>query len=237
MLWPRPLRPGGTIGICSPAGVSPAAVLTRGAEALRARGFNVVVAPNADAKHPDCDYLAGTEAQRLDDLNALIRDPQIELILAARGGYGSGKLLDKIDYAALRANPKPLVGYSDITALNLALASQGVVSFSGIMATAGDGFGEDTLDPYSEASFFQAVMQTDTRFVQPAESPLVVHRGAPTLTGPLFPVCLSLLESLVATPYMPDMTGGLLLVEDVYEELYAVDRALNHYGSRGSWSG
>lgn len=171
--------------------------------------------------------MAGTEAQRSEDLNGLIRDPAIDLILAARGGYGAGKLLDTLDYAAFLADPKPLVGYSDITALNLALASKGIVSYSGIMATAGDGFGEDTLDPFSEASFFQAVMQQDRVFQQPDDAPLLVHRGATTLTGPLFPVCLSLLESLVATPFVPDMTGGLLLIEDVYEELYAVDRALN----------
>ena len=227
MIWPRPLRPGGTIGLCSPAGASPAGAVERGAEALRRRGYSVVIAPNATAQHPDCDYLAGTEAQRLSDLNGLIRDPQIDLILAARGGYGAGKLLEGIDYDAFRAYPKPLVGYSDITALNLALASRGVISFSGIMATAGDGFGEDTLDPFSEASFFQAVAQENFVFTQPDDAPLTVHRGENTLAGPLFPVCLSLLESLLATPYVPDFMGALLLIEDVYEELYAVDRALN----------
>ncbi len=228
MIWPRPLCPGGTIGLCSPAGASPAGAVERGAEALRRRGYSVVIAPNATVQHPDCDYLAGTEAQRLSDLNGLIRDPQIDLILAARGGYGAGKLLEGIDYDAFRTDPKPLVGYSDITALNLALASRGVISFSGIMATAGDGFGEDNLDPFSEASFFQAVRQESFVFTQPGDAPLTVHRGENTLTGPLFPVCLSLLESLLATPYVPDFTGGLLLIEDVYEELYAVDRALNH---------
>jgi muramoyltetrapeptide carboxypeptidase len=227
MIWPRPLRPGGTIGICSPAGVSSADAIQRGVEALRSRGYKVVVAPHAAAQHPHCDYLAGTEQQRLSDLNALIRDRDIDLILAARGGYGSGKLLEGIDYDAFRADPKPLVGYSDITALNLALASQGVISYSGIMATSGDGFGEDTLDPFSEASFFQAVRQESGLFTQPRNTPLVLHRGNNTQTGPLFPVCLSLLESLIATPYVPDMAGGLLVIEDVYEELYAVDRALN----------
>lgn len=227
LLWPRPLQSGGTIGLCSPAGASPSGAIERGAAALEARGYRVVVAPNAAAHHPHRDYLAGTEQQRLSDLNALIRNPAVDLILAARGGYGAGKLLDGIDYAALKADPKPLVGYSDITALNLALASRGIVSYSGIMATAGDGFGEDTLDPFSEASFFQAVQQQSPSFTQPDDAPLTVHRGAATLSGPLFPVCLSLLESLIATPFVPDMTGGLLLIEDIYEELYAVDRALN----------
>ncbi|MCX6366311.1 MAG: LD-carboxypeptidase [Armatimonadetes bacterium] len=225
-LWPRPLRPGGVIGICSPAGAAPAGEVERGAAALRRRGYTVIVAPNATATHPECNYLAGTEVQRLADLNELIHNPEIDCILTARGGYGSGKLLDGIDYAAFRTDPKTLVGYSDITALNLALAAHGVISYSGIMATSGDGFGENTLDPFSEASFFQAVRQENFVFAQPDDAPLTVHRGGTSVAGRLVPVCLSLLESLASTKYVPDLTGALLLIEDVTEELYAVDRAL-----------
>ena len=226
-LWPRPLRPGGVIGICSPAGPSPDGAIERGVEALQRRGYQVIVAPHAKASHPECNYLAGTEAQRLADLNGLIRNPDIDCILAARGGYGAGKLLAGIDYETLRRDPKTLVGYSDITALNLALAAHGIISYSGIMATAGDGFGEETLDPFSEASFFQAVQQENFVFTQPGDAPLTVHRGGSMVSGRLVPVCLSLLESLASTPFVPDLTGALLLIEDVTEELYAVDRALN----------
>ena len=197
--------------------------------ALERRGFRVVVAPHAEAQHPDYPYLAGTVQQRLSDLNGLLQDPGIDLILAARGGYGSAQLLDGIDYAALRNDPKPVVGYSDITALNLAFAAQaGVVSFSGIMATAGDGFGEESLDPFSEASFFSAVQTAGAArvFTQPNDAPLTLHQGSPQPEGRLFPVCLSLLESLASTRYIPELTGALLLIEDVSEELYAVDRAL-----------
>lgn len=230
LIWPRRLPAGGTIGICSPAGPSTKGAISRAVAALERRGYNVVVAHHAEAVHPDYPYLAGTTSQRLSDLNGLICNPEIDLILAARGGYGAGKLLGGIDYDALRADPKALVGYSDITALNLAIAAKaGVVSYSGIMATAGDGFGEDTLDPFSEASFFYAVAGeiAPLVFQQPDDAPLVLHRGPNRIAGPLYPVCLSLLESLASTAYVPSLRGAILLVEDVYEELYAVDRALN----------
>lgn len=229
MLWPRPLPLGGTIGICSPAGPSDPGAIPKAVAALERRGFRVVVAPHAQAHHPRYAYLAGSVQQRVSDLNGLLQDPSIDLILAARGGYGSAQLLAQIDYEALRKDPKPVVGYSDITALNLAFAAQAeVVSFSGIMATAGDGFGEETLDPFSEQSFFYAVQSTGEPLVfqQPAEAPLRLHQGNATVSGRLIPVCLTLLESLASTRYVPDLTGAILVIEDVTEELYAVDRAL-----------
>jgi muramoyltetrapeptide carboxypeptidase len=229
-LWPRLLPPGGVIGICSPAGPSSAESLARTVTALEARGYRVRLAPNAAARDADLTYLGGSDDERVADLNGLLRDPEIDLILCARGGYGCARLLDRVDYAAARADPKPLVGYSDITALSLALAAKaGVVSFSGIMATAGHGFGEDTLDPWSEARFFDAVGESGAfprRFARPDHTPWDLLRGPDTVTGPVVPVCLSLLVSLLGTPYVPDLTGAILVIEDVYEELYAVDRCL-----------
>lgn len=229
-VWPRPLRSGGTIGICSPAGISPQETIDKSVAALTRRGYKVKVAPNTAAIHPELGYLAGTEAQRLDDLNALIRDPDIDLILCARGGYGSGKLLDGLDYAAMQRDPKPLVGYSDITALSLGLAAKAnVVSFSGIMATAGSGFGNDSLNPWSEASFWQAV--GDSPFPRVMDrgadgAPWEILRGPEIITGPVVPICFSLLNCLMGTPYVPDLTGAILVVEDIHEELYAIDRCL-----------
>ena len=229
--WPRPLRPGGVIGLCSPAGPSPPESIAAAVMALKTRGYRVVVAPNAAAKNEALPYLAGTDAERCHDLNALLNDDTIDLILCARGGYGSAKLLDGIDYAAARRNPKPLVGYSDITALSLALLAQtGVVSFSGIMATAGDGFGEPSLDSWSEASFWQAVGESPFPRVMasPDDAPpwQILRGGKSPISGPVIPVCLSLLTSLLGTPYVPDLRGAILVIEDVHEELYAIDRCL-----------
>ena len=235
LLWPRPLPPGGTIGIVSPSGPSSPESLARAVAALENRGYRVVVGESAGsaggAIHP---YLAGADEGRLRDLNHFLGDPSIDLILCARGGYGAGRLLHRLDYDAARRDPKPLVGYSDVTALSLAFAARaGVVTFSGIMATAGHGFGEDTLDPHSEAGFWLAV--GDHGFPRTFErpegtAPWTIHRAGPggalTLTGTVYPVCLSLLTSLVGTPYVPDLAGAILVIEDIHEELYVVDRCL-----------
>lgn len=231
-IYPRSLKPGGTIGICSPAGPTrKSEVMERGVKALEARGYRVVVAPNALATQERLDYLAGTDNERLDDLNFLLADPSVDAIVCARGGYGSARLLDRLDYDALRRDPKPIIGYSDITSLSLGIAVQtGVVTFSGIMVTAGDGFGQDTLDDFSEQSFWQAVGDSPLPRVLTAPrdaEPWNIHRSdGGTVSGPVFPVCLSLLTSLLGTPYCPDLTGAILVIEDVHEELYAVDRCL-----------
>lgn len=232
--WPRPLPPGGTIGLCSPAGPSAPGTLDAARAALAARGYRVVVAPHAGDRHPDRAYLAGTDEARAADLNALLADDAVDLILCARGGYGSMRLLDRIDYAAARARPKPVVGYSDITALGLALAARaGVVSYSGIMATAGDGFGQETRDPFSEASLWAAVGERERPRVlasPPEAPPWEIHRpgASATLTGPLYPVCLTLLVALLGTPYLPDLRGAILVIEDTREDLYRIDRHLTH---------
>jgi muramoyltetrapeptide carboxypeptidase len=227
MLWPHPLPAGGTIGICSPAGPSPQERLERAVRYLETQGYRVVVAPNTLKRQEIRDYLAGTVEERLADLNGLIHNERIDLILAARGGYGCAQLLDGIDWAALRERRLGIVGYSDVTALSLgAAAKAGMISYSGIMATAGDAFGEDTLDPWSARSFFEAVSGQSV-LARPTSDPTwTVHRGPSTLTGRLVPVCLTLVETLLGTPYMPDLTGAVLLIEDVEERLYAIDRSL-----------
>lgn len=236
-LLPRPLQPGGTIGLVSPAGPSSLAGIELAVQALTRRGYRVIVGKHAgyNAEADGYPYLAGIDTNRAEDLNGFLLDPEIDLILCARGGYGSARLLDKLaSPEEIRQHPKPVVGYSDITALSLFLAAQaGIASFSGIMATAGHGLGEDTLDPFSEASFWQAVGATgfQSMYLSPEDSaPWIVHRspmdGGNIVTGAVFPVCLSLLTSLVGTPYVPNMDGGILVIEDVHEELYSVDRML-----------
>ena len=235
LLLPRPLLPGGTIGLVSPAGPSSTAAIESAVQALTERGYRVVVGEHAANKAEEYSYLAGTDQHRAEDLNRFLLDPAIDLILCARGGYGSARLLEQLaSREEIRRHPKAVVGYSDITALSLFLAAHaGIVSFSGIMATAGHGFGEDTLDSYSEASFWQAVGTEgfcSTYFAPEDSAPWTIHRppaeGGNTLKGPVFPVCLSLLTSLIGTPYLPDLTGAILVIEDVHEELYSVDRML-----------
>ncbi|MDX1932437.1 MAG: LD-carboxypeptidase [Capsulimonadales bacterium] len=237
-VWPRPLKPGGVIGLCSPSSPSPDGAIAAAAAVLETRGFRVVVAPNATRRDASLPYLAGPDPERLSDLNLLLRDPSVDLILCARGGYGAGRLLDGIDYDALRSDPKPLVGYSDITALSLGIAARtGIVSFSGVMATGNEGIGSALCDPFSAESFLRAVTATDfpRRSDSPPDTvPWRILRGPTRVSGPLYPVCLSLLISLLGTPYVPDLSGAILLIEDVHEELYRVDRFLTQLRLSGT---
>ena len=238
LAWPRLLPLGGTIGICAPSGpIGDPAVLDTAVRHLVARGFRVVVASHTTGRDAAFPYLAANDAARAADLNALLTDPAVDLILCARGGYGAMRLLDKLDYEAARRDPKPLVGYSDITALHLALAARaGVVGFSGIMATAGSGLGEPDLDPFSESSLWAAVGEENgwPRVLASPETaaPWTIHRSPSNsgnvVSGRLFPVCLTLLTALAGTPFVPDLTGAILVIEDVHEDLYAVDRDLTH---------
>lgn len=235
--WPRALPTGSTIGICSPAGPSKPGSIAIAADALRARGYEVVIAPNAEAIHSDFPYLAGDIDARVSDLNGLLQDPNIDAIVAARGGYGSAQLLPYLDYTSILRDPKPLVGYSDITSLNLGILAQtGIVSFSGIMCTAGDGFGQATLDAFSAQSFFDAIGSlADTGGDGTLPTPdgtqlgVVGARANPsTITGRLIPVCMSLLVEAIGTPYIPDLMGAILVLEDIGEDVYSIDRMFNH---------
>ena len=235
--WPRPLPKGGTIGICSPAGPSKPGSIAIAADALRARGYEVVIAPNAEAIHGDFPYLAGDIDARVSDLNGLLQDPNIDAIVAARGGYGSAQLLPYLDYTSILRDPKPLVGYSDITSLNLGILAQtGIASFSGIMCTAGDGFGQASLDAFSAQSFFDAIGSLadtggDGTLPTPDSTQLGVVGTRPnpaTITGRLIPVCMSLLVEAIGTPYIPDLTGTILVLEDIGEDVYSIDRMFNH---------
>lgn len=235
--WPRALPKGGTIGICSPAGPSKPGSIAIAADALRSRGYEVVIAPNAEAIHSDFPYLAGGIDARVSDLNGFFQDANIDAIVAARGGYGSAQLLPYLDYTSILRDPKPLVGYSDITSLNLGILAQtGITSFSGIMCTAGDGFGQASLDAFSAQSFFDAISSlTETGGVGVLSTPdgtqlgLLGARPNPeTVTGRLIPVCMSLLVEAIGTPYIPDLTGAILVLEDIGEDVYSIDRMFNH---------
>lgn len=235
--WPRALPKGGTIGICSPAGPSKPGTIQLAATALAERGYNIVISPNAEAIHGDFPYLAGDIDARVSDLNSLLSDPKVDAIVAARGGYGSAQLLPHLDYTSILRDPKPLVGYSDITSLNLGILAQtGIVSFSGIMCTAGDGFGQASLDAFSEQSFFDAIGDVTATggngtLKTPAGTELVAIAGRPNpraISGRLIPVCMSLLVEALGTPFIPDLNGAILVLEDIGEDVYSIDRMFNH---------
>jgi muramoyltetrapeptide carboxypeptidase len=155
------------------------------------------------------------------------------MIIAGRGGYGATRILDRIDYQGLMHDPKIVAGFSDVTALNCAILAQAnLVSFSGAMP--GVDFWDETIDAFAEQSFWQAVTSTEPPGVisQPTDHPVTpLHPG--TAEGWLLPANLTLLTTIVGTPYLPDLTGAVLLIEEIGEEAYRLDRHLSQLYNAG----
>jgi muramoyltetrapeptide carboxypeptidase len=216
---PRALEPGATIAVLSISSPSAAERIEPAAGALRARGFDVRVAPNSYVRAHG--YLAGEDEIRLESLNDALRDPSIGAVFFARGGYGAMRILDGVDYAAVSADPKPIVGYSDITALHQAIAARaGVASFHGPMLNT-DFF--EGLSPEND-SWFHAMLAGDAPLVHRFADANVLAEGL--CEAPLFGGCLSLTAALLGTPYDFWIDGGIWFWEDVTEPAYRIDRML-----------
>ena len=215
MRWPPPLAPGARVALVAPAGpLRDAGDLERAEANARSLGWHPVPGPNALAR---LGYFAGTDAVRLADLNNALNDPAIDAVWCVRGGYGAMRLLAGIDYAALVRRPRALIGYSDITAIHAAAGvSAGLVTFHGPTAR-----GE--LTPFSRASLERAVRQ-DLPLCGDAPGARTVFPGR--TQGRLAGGNLALLASLVGTRHAPDLDGAILVLEDIDEAVYRLDRML-----------
>lgn len=221
---PRALRPGDTVGVVAPSGPVNAGALEAGVARLRARGYQVLLGESVLAQR---GYLAGTDTERAADFMSLWADPGVAGIICARGGYGAMRLLPHIDWRVIRANPKFFCGFSDITAFHAALEREaGLVTFHGPMVAA---FGE--AESYNEQGLLAAMQSTaplgeipwpcDGHDLPRAET-VVPGVAEGRLTGGN----LSLICALMGTPWEFDFTGRILLLEDVDEVPYRVDRLL-----------
>lgn len=229
---PPALRPGDAVMLVSPSGPARPERVARGVELLSGWGLRPVLAPNAHARH---GYFAGPDESRAADLNAAFADPAIRGVLCTRGGYGAQRVVDAIDMAAVRRDPKVVAGFSDITALQLAL-------WRGARLATVHGPGVAWLDHRTPAasaeSLRAALMTTDPVVVKRVETETTAPVLIPgTATGPLIGGNLSLLASSVGTPDMPDLTGAIVLIEDVDEAPYRVDRMLTHLRRAGALAG
>jgi muramoyltetrapeptide carboxypeptidase len=231
LLKPPRLRKGDVIGLVAPASPPRSAARVHAAvRYLEDHGYHVKLGRHLNARH---GFFAGTDTQRAADLNALFNDSQVRAIFALRGGYGTPRLLPLVDYAAARRHPKILVGYSDLTALQLALFRQtGLVTFSGPMLAADLRGGR--LDPFTESRFWR--MLTSPERVGVLAGPRgctgrVRHPGR--AEGRLLGGNLSLLVSSLGTPFSPDYRGALLFLEDVKEHLHRLDRMFTQLRNAG----
>jgi len=222
---PPPLPAGGRIGVVAPAGPIRPAALEEGLAYLRGRGFEVVEGKHVRCRH---GYLAGTDAQRAADLNRAMADPRLDAVVFARGGYGCGRILEDLDFAPLRSRPKLFLGYSDLTAFYAALRrATGIAGFYGPMVLNFNGAGKE----FREASLWSVLSRSAgwNQFRLPRRGILREGRSEGMLIGG----CLSILVSLLGTPFDLDTRGAILFWEEVDEEPYRIDRMLNHLRSAG----
>jgi muramoyltetrapeptide carboxypeptidase len=208
----RPLR----AGIVAPSGyVADTAVLDRAAARFAERGWQVQAGESCFARE---ERFAGPDALRAAELQGFASDRRLDLVLAARGGYGLTRILPHLDFMAIRAAARPVCGYSDFTAFNLAfLARAGGISLHGPSAM---DFGAETPDVWTLEQFFLTLGSGELDLGFAADGPAVRARGV------LWGGNLALVCALVGTPYLPRVRGGILFLEDVNEPAYRIERLL-----------
>lgn len=221
---PKRLKHGEVIGLISPAS-SPEDLsrIDRGVNYLEKLGYRVEVGKSVGLKE---GYLAGSDKQRLDDLHDMFKRKEVKAIFCIRGGYGSGRLLDKIDYNLIKKNPKIFVGYSDITALQSAFyAKTGLVTFAGPMVAVDF---HDEVSAFTEEVFWRTI--TSDKKIGKLKNPrnekfFMLSKGRSV--GRLIGGNLTVLSSLIGTDYFPRMKDAILLLEDINEAPYRIDRMVN----------
>jgi len=221
LIPPRPLTRNGHVVVLAISSPSEMPRIEAGVRTLESRGLRVTLASNIDHRHRG--YLAGDDDERLEQLNYYLRSDDVDAFFFARGGYGAMRILDRIDYGAITANPRPIIGFSDITALHQAIAVNcGVGSFHGPMVNL-DWF--EGLTPDIE-QWFWSMLAGDAPLTHLFDANQIVFEGE--AEGILFGGCLSLTTALTATPYDFWIDDGIWFFEDVEESPYRLDRMLTH---------
>ena len=230
MIKPKPLHPGETIGVIAPAGPVEPKELSDGIQHLESLGFSTLIGPSV---YRSRSYLAGSDQDRINDLVEIYRNPEIKAIMAARGGYGTLRLLPFLDPELFLQNPKIVVGSSDLTFLLFFLLKQcGMISIHGPMV--GPNFGRKTSSKTDE--FFlkvvSSVSEGDSLVYPPVQ---VLKRG--NAEGVLTGGCLSMVCASIGTPFEVDTKGTILFLEDIDERPYRIDRMLTYLKIAGKLEG
>jgi muramoyltetrapeptide carboxypeptidase len=235
-LHPPRLRQGDTVGLIAPASSDDQPAHLDNAQAtVRGMGLVPRTGPHASAIW---GYFSGTDAQRAEDLHAMFADDSVRAIFAIRGGWGSARLLPLLDWDLIRAHPKLVIGSSDVTALHLAIAAR-----AGFPTIHGPNV-SNHWEAISWDSFWQMAFDAETPLLDGAQGQdrtqerwriTTLHPG--TARGRLLGGNLSVLTSLVGTPWLPDFTGAILFIEEVGEAPYRVDRMLSQLALAGVLGG
>lgn len=215
-MFPSRLKPGDTIGVAAPASPFDRDKFWRGIAVLKAMGLSVAI---PELIFENEGYLAGSDKQRAQVLNQLFADPAIDAIICARGGYGSIRLLQSIDFQTIKANPKLFVGFSDISALLASFYSKcGLVTVHGPVVTTLADAPPETVEALR--TFFYS-----------GQVPVIFPENGVTIkagiaSGPVIGGNLTTLCHLMGTPFEPDFAGHILFLEEIGEALYRIDRML-----------
>ena len=230
MLKPKPLRRGDTIGLVGISGAmhDPETKFEKMMEAIDALGYRTVI---ADSCREEYGYLSGTDASRARGLNQMFRDDRVDAVVCMRGGYGVARMPDLVDFDVMRANPKLVLGYSDITALHTAIHQKvGMVTIHGPMPCSA----WMEFDDFTRESMLRALTSTEPlgRVVNPeGMEPQCIVPGK--CTGQLVGGNLTLIASACGTPFALDATDKVLLLEDVGEYIYRLDSMLTQLRQAG----
>ena len=226
LLHPKALRPGDTVALITPSThVTDPDRLQTVARTVEYFGLKAKFGRNVRKKW---GYAGGTIDERIDDLHAAFTDPAVKAVFCIRGGYAAGQLLDRIDYKLIAANPKIFIGYSDITAMHLAIHKlSGLVTFHGPVTTS-------AFTPYTQDCYKRALFSTkplgeltnppESNAFRPNHHIRTIRPG--TARGKLVGGNMSLICATMGTPYEIDTRGKILFIEDVDEQPYTIDRML-----------
>nr|WP_211240635.1 LD-carboxypeptidase [Hamadaea tsunoensis] len=233
---PQPLRPaalaaGDLVALVAPSGPVPADRADAAVGVLTGWGLRTRLGEHALGR---AGYLAAGDEQRLADLNAALRDPEVRAVLCLRGGYGVQRIVDRVDLDAVRADPKLLMGFSDITALHLALWTE--TRLATVHGPVAAQFDKGAESPTALGA--RLVLMGSTSVVVQADDPTTSGVRVPGRSaGPLLGGNLAMLASSLGTPHFPDLAGAILLIEDVNEPPYKIDRMLTHLIRAGVLAG
>ncbi|WP_186756232.1 S66 peptidase family protein [Echinicola salinicaeni] len=225
---PEPLQKGDLVGLVSPSSASNDEILFQFAqETLEALGFKVLRGEHLSSRR---GHLAGTDEERAGDINAMFKNKDVKGIICIRGGSGAARILPLLDYKMIRKNPKPILGYSDITALHNAIYAQtGLITFHGPNATGS--WNSFNVNQFEQMFFEQKLVKFENE--QEKGDDLIVkknriqtiHPG--TAEGIIVGGNLTVLTALAGSPYLPDFKDKILFLEDVGEDPYRIDRMMS----------
>ncbi|MBN2090498.1 LD-carboxypeptidase [candidate division KSB1 bacterium] len=234
LIRPKRLQPGDWVGLITPA--SPpfeSSVIYEGKVVLESLGFRVKLGKNLGKKH---GYLAGTDKARADDLHEMFLDKEVRAMIALRGGYGTGRLIEYLDFKLIEQHPKIIVGYSDISLLNLAIHQMtGLVTFHGPVAIS-------SFNKYTTHYFMKVLTESSPvgEIEKPPMSELQKFDGIFPIregiaSGPLIGGNLTMIIATLGTPFEINTVGKILFIEEVGEEPYDLDRMLTHLRLAGKF--